>query len=309
MNMQPYIIGIDGGGSKTSAILCTPDGSIVSEVQAGPSNLQILGLEKTADLVLDLIDQCCHSMGCTYSQIGVVAGLAGAGRVDDRTQLKELIMKKAQALTRIEIDTAARIALEGALSGGPGIVLIAGTGSIALAKNRKGNIFRAGGWGRIIGDEGSGYAIGRAAFSTIARSIDGVVRPEKIFKLFSKQFGLDSQEAILDAVYKNNFEIAQAAPIVLAAAEKGDAAAKKILSTCADELLSLLVPLQRALKNDGLKRIPVSYAGSLLTHDSFYTRILRTRMRILRPRLQLSQPQASPVVGAAVRAAHLFKQH
>jgi N-acetylglucosamine kinase-like BadF-type ATPase len=101
MNESLYIMGIDSGGTKTSAVLCSCDGMILSEAQGSPSNLHLVGLEKTASTILDLIQTCTHSVGCSVSQIGaVVAGVAGAGGFQDQQH----IMEKVQgiALSRDE---------------------------------------------------------------------------------------------------------------------------------------------------------------------------------------------------------------
>jgi N-acetylglucosamine kinase-like BadF-type ATPase len=195
MEQQKYVIGIDGGGTRTTSILCTPDGSILAEAQGGPTNYHVVGLEQTVNTLLDLVQTCCHAVGCTTSQIGALcAGLAGAGRPEDRqmifNKLETEAHKKGLILQKVLIENDALIALEGAFHGQPGIIAIAGTGSIVFGKDEQGTIYRAGGWGRTIGDEGSGYAIGRDAFQAVAHAIDDPRKKTRLTKLFQSQFGI-----------------------------------------------------------------------------------------------------------------------
>ncbi len=312
MNKSLYILGIDGGGTKTSAVLCTMDQTIIAEAQGEGSNIQIIGTGQTAEIILDLIHQCCHSVGCTISEIGaIVAGVAGVGRPADRQQLLDAITALAQKnqlpLPPFGIESDARIALEGAFNGKPGIIVIAGTGSIVMGKNVNGKLHRSGGWGRLIGDEGSGYAIGREAFRTIAKEMDGNKTKTRLKKLFADQLQLTSQEAIIQAVYRNNFDMASVVPLVLEAASKNDSIAKNILADEAKELVETIARTSDSLINSKKKneRLPLSFAGSLLTNDNFYSRKVRSVIKRTLPQLSLRAAEASPVIGAVLMAKDL----
>lgn len=245
MNQPLYVIGIDGGGTKTTAVLCALDGAILAEAQEGPSNFQIIGIEQAAHTILNLIETCARSIGCSISQIGaVVAGLAGAGRPADQQRMLDGLIDAAQTknldLNKLIIESDARIALEGAFGGKHGIIVIAGTGSIVFGKDGRGKTYRAGGWGRLIGDEGSGYSIGRAAFQAVAKLLDGYGEKTKLLKLFNEKFGLGTQEAIIHALYRDNFNVASVAPLVMEAASKGDKVAKKILTHACSDLINVI---------------------------------------------------------------------
>jgi len=314
MNTSLYIIGIDGGGTKTTAILCAPDGVILAEAQGGPSNFQIYGIEHVARTILDLIETCCHSVGCSVSQIGaIVAGLAGAGRVHDQQRmlngLFEAGQKRNLVLNKVLIESDARIALEGAFSGKPGIVIIAGTGSIVFGKDERGRIYRAGGWGRLIGDEGSGYEIGREAFRAVAKLLDGSGKKTKLLKLFDEKFGLDSQETIINAIYRETFNIASVAQAVIEAASKNDKVAKKILADACADLIQVtnvvLVKMNKKTKN--APKHSLAFIGSLLANENYYSHKVRSAIKRTLPLVSIRKADSSSVVGASLMAIDLLK--
>jgi N-acetylglucosamine kinase-like BadF-type ATPase len=311
MDKALYIIGIEGGGTKTTAVLCALDGIILSEAQGGPSNFQIVGVEQSARTILELIDTCCHSVGCSASQIGaVVAGLAGAGRANDQQRMLSGLLDAAQqrdiVLNKVEIESDARIALEGAFNGEPGIVIIAGTGSIVFGKDKNGKTYRAGGWGRKIGDEGSGYAIGMEGFRAVAKLIDGRGGKTKLLKLFEEKFGLGTQEAIINAVYRDNFDIASAAPIIIEAASKGDKVAKDILAGACDDLIQVIdTVLVKMRKKNGKHQL--AFVGSLLANDNYYSHKVRSAVKRALPSVSIHRVESSPVVGASLMAIELLK--
>jgi len=316
MNKPLYVIGIEGGGTKTTAVLCALDGNILSEAQGGPSNYHIVGIEKTVATLLDLIQTCCHSVGCDVSQIGaVVAGLAGAGRILDQQRIVDRLLEVARmkniALDKVTIESDARIALEGAFSGKPGIVVIAGTGSIVFGKDERERIYRAGGWGRFIGDEGSGYAIGREALNTVAKILDGYNKKTKLVKLFGEKFGFVSQDTILEAIYKEHYDIASVVPVVLEAAANGDPIAKKILiRACSDLVEAIKIVVMKM--NKGKKSVPkrsLALLGTLLIKDNFYSRKIRSVIKREVPLVSLRNVESSPVVGAVLMAIRFFNEY
>jgi N-acetylglucosamine kinase-like BadF-type ATPase len=315
MNKPLYVVGIEGGGTKTTAVLCAMDGIILSEAQGGPSNFHIVGIEKTATTLLDLIQTCCHSVGCSVSQIGaVVAGLAGAGRVPDQQRIMDRLLEiarmKSFTLEKVLIESDARIALEGAFSGKPGIIVIAGTGSIVFGKDERNRVYRAGGWGRLLGDEGSGYAIGREAFHAVAKMLDGHGEKTKLVKLFDEKFGLGSQDTIIDAIYRENYDLASVIPAVMEAASKGDPVAKKIFIRACSDLVEVIETVLIKM-NKGKRSVPkrsLAFVGSLLTHDNFYSRKIRSALKREIPLVSIRNAESFPVVGAALMARRLLDE-
>jgi len=315
MAKATLVIGIDGGGTKTSAILADSSGVILAEEAGGPSNFQIIGTEKTADTLFTLITDLCQNAGRPIGEVhAVAAGLTGAGRESDQermhTAFQELARNFGVQFGRIRIDSDARVALEGAFEGSSGIILIAGTGSIAFGKTPEGEILRVGGWGRFIGDEGSGYVIGRDGLTAVSKELDGRGRKTMLTAMVADRFGLSNQERIIEQVYKNNFDIASVAPLVIQAATGHDLECERILNRAAFELSELVrgltLRMERATRGPRQK-IPLSFIGSLLTGESVFSKIVKHKIEFSIPQIVVRKPQGSPAYGAVLMALQLLK--
>ncbi len=312
-----YVIGLDGGGTKTSIQLADLSGKVLSESHGGPSNFQIIGIEESARTIIDLVETCCHSIGCNVSEIGsIVAGLTGAGRQSDQQRMAEGVRGFAQSrgiyLGDLAVESDARIALEGAFLGDPGIIVIAGTGSIVFAKDGRGKTYRAGGWGRLIGDEGSGYQIGQEALRAVARMIDGRGKKTLLARMIGSQFGLRSQDEIIKALYKDRFDLASIAPLVVQAAHKRDTAARMILETAALELVEIIRAAVGRMKTGSRqprRPIPLAFVGSLLDSENVYSTIVRALIRKKLRNISIERPIAKPVRGALLMALVRMKNN
>ncbi|HLP15239.1 MAG TPA: BadF/BadG/BcrA/BcrD ATPase family protein [Bacteroidota bacterium] len=309
MKSTRYVIGMDGGGTKTVAIIAALDGTIIAEHVAGPTNFQFIGVEKAAQTIYSLICDCCNSAGCTVREISAVTlGLAGAGRTGDQKRmadgLRAYAVSQGTRLKEVIVDSDARIALEGAFKGGPGIIVIAGTGSIAFGKDRHGVIHRVGGWGRILGDEGSGFFIGRAGLTAVTRYIDGRGEKTSLTKLVAEKFCLSDQTEIITAVYQSAFDVASIAPLVLEAAMKNDQVSRLIVEQASTDLtnhvralgMKITPPSRRKVR----EKIPVSLIGGLIANDTLLRRMLLAQMELALPHVQVTEPLSVPAYGAVV---------
>ncbi|MCX6141663.1 MAG: hypothetical protein NTZ35_00440, partial [Ignavibacteriales bacterium] len=241
MAKNQFVIGMDGGATKTAAMLSDLSGNVLAEDTSGPSNPQVVGFERVGEVIVGLVVELSDRAGCkTNDVVSLVAGLAGAGREGDKDQVKAAIANEARkrkvVMGHVGIETDGRIALEGAFKGKPGIIIIAGTGSFALAKDHKGATHRAGGWGRILGDEGSGYTIGRDGLNAVTKHLDGRGKPTLLTELIASRFGLSNHEKIIGAIYRGNFDVATVAPLVIEAAEAKDAECQRSLNKATFEL-------------------------------------------------------------------------
>lgn len=317
MSEPQYLIGLDGGGTKTSAELCDLSCQPFTTAQGGPSNFQVIGVEQAARTILDLVETCCHSVGCSYDRIGcVVSGLTGAGRSVDQERMRDGLQREADrrglSIGHFIVESDARIALEGALGGDSGIIVIAGTGSIVFGKDRKGHVHRAGGWGRLIGDEGSGYAIGRELFRVVAASLDGRVPKSSMLAILKKKAGLSTPESIISALYKEGFDVASVAPLVIESADKGDRYARKILKAASEEIVDVISAVVRKMKrpSDRTVRIPLVFIGSLLSSKNSYSSRVASLLRSSVPSVSIQLPVATPVHGASIMAAaRIHRKH
>ena len=307
MAIKQFVIGMDGGATKTAAMLSDLNGNVLAEETSGPSNPQVVGFEKVGEVIVGLVEELSDRAGCkTTDVISLVAGLAGAGREADKDQVKAAIAAEAKkrkaVIGRVGIETDGRIALEGAFKGKTGIIIIAGTGSFALAKDHKGATHRAGGWGRILGDEGSGYAIGRDGLNAVTKHLDGRGKPTLLTELIDQRFGLSNHEKIIGAIYRSNFDVATVAPLVLEAAEAKDVECQRILNKATFELYEhVWVLVNRIEESKGARaKIPVAFIGSLISNENVYRKVLTQKITFSMPQVNVIAPEASPTYGAVL---------
>jgi len=299
------VLGADGGGTKTLGILAAEDGTELSRFQVGPGNPNVAGVEHAAENLLDLVAGCCERAACTPPDLrSIVFGLAGVGSQVVRSKLADAL-RAGSALRGlpelpITLETDSRVALEGAFGGGPGVVIIAGTGSILIGKLPDGTVRSVGGWGRVLGDEGSGYFIGLEATKAVSRDMDGREDAAVLRKVFAEANGWDSRDKVIAAVYQQKFDLASIAPLVLKAAGENDQAALAILRRGATHLADQLKVMVRAMGQQ--RNVGVVFIGGLIDHDTVYARLLRETVHELVPSADV-RPALHPPVGGAVLVA------
>lgn len=302
-----YVIGIDGGGTKSKAVLTDLNLKTYTECTGGPTNFLIKGTEKVSHTLIELIRNCLENANIPADDlVYVVLGTTGAGRAKEAEKMKydflEVCRKENFPVKSFEVESDARIALEGAFSGNPGSILIAGTGSIMFGKDSEGDIHRVGGFGRYIGDEGSGYSIGRKGLTAAAKSFDGRGEKTELTNLLSGK-GITDQQSLITAVYVNNFDIASVAPLVIQAAEAGDRVCKNILDEETEELISHIKAMHKLIKVDLLR---ISFIGSLITKDNLYSRMFNEKIKNRLENVAVVKPDMPPELGAALMAAQYF---
>lgn len=305
-----YLIGIDGGGTKTQGVITDCDGKILAETIYGSANFQMLGVEPVSKLLVELLYELVDKVGGDIADVEIaVLGLTGAGREKDRERILNGIIDFAKiknlSLPKIIIETDARIALEGALMGKPGIILIAGTGSVMFAKDIEGKIHRVGGWGRFIGDEGGAFVIGREALRAVAKYVDGRGRETILKDLIFEEFNLTDLMQIVSKIYSGEFDLGKVAPIVMKAVELGDDVAKEILDIACVELLEhIKAMLKRA--NFG-ETVNVALLGGVLQNENYVSRKLKEMIKSELPNVNLIEPMASPAYGAIIYAKNFIE--
>ena len=305
-----YIIGIDGGGTKTDCAVADSDLNILFKTKGNPSNFLVEGTEKVSVSILELINKCKEELKFDYNDIEIILlGTAGAGRKSDVDRLKDSFLNysknKGIYFKNFHVESDARIALEGAFSGKPGAILIAGTGSIILGKDADGNIHRVGGFGRQIGDEGSGYSLGRKGFNAVSRQFDGRGNSTLISDVLKEKFNIISSETLITEIYRNNFTIASIAPLVISAAEENDQPALKIIDEETDELLLHISAMKQKLK---LPELNIAFIGGLINNDNFYSRTLKEKITKILKDVNIKSPENPPVIGAVLMAKELLNK-
>jgi N-acetylglucosamine kinase-like BadF-type ATPase len=294
------ILGFDCGATKSECAAADTKGNILHTLTGEPANFLVIGADKASDNIISLIKACKDKLNFDDDNVkSMVIGAAGAGRNEDAEKLHSslinLASKKGIALKGVTVVSDAQIALEGAFPDNSGSILIAGTGSIIYGKDKEGKIYRAGGFGRIIGDEGSGYSIGRKALQNVAKYFDGSGEKSVIVSLLSQEYKIDTSEYLIKKVYKENFDIASVAELVLAAASKDDLIALTILEEETDELIQQLKML---MKKMNVNELNVAFAGSLVINKNVYSDMLKEKIKFYLPSISIVKPEYTPLQGA-----------
>jgi len=296
-----FYLGIDGGGTKTSAILVSEDGSVLSRAEGPGTNYHRIGVDTVIARLSELVSAVCRDIGGTERLRTAVIGLAGAGRPEDLQALAAVPARTGLPETTM-LTHDARIALAGALERDVGVVLIAGTGSIAYGRAADGTEARAGGWGLTLGDEGSGYGIGLAALRAVCRAHDGRDDVTTLRERVLSRIGLASPDRLVRWVADATpADIADLAGEVVASAADGDATAQAIVCVGADELALAACAVLNRLSGE----LAVGFSGGMLLHHDSYRRAVADRIADRRPGVEAIRALRSPAEGAALLARQL----
>ncbi len=237
---------------------------------AGPSNLQAVGKERALAALDEAVDAAFHAAGMPRSSVACAClGLAGADRVDDQSVIREWAERVGLA-DRVDVTNDAAILLAAGTPQGCGLALIAGTGSFAFGRSADGQRARAGGWGYLLGDEGSGYALVIAGLQAVVRAADRRGPATRLTERFLKHLGLNQPQELIAAVYRSGrsrADLAAFAPLVLEEAEE-DEVARGIVEKEARELARAGEAVVRQLRWEG--SIPLALAGGLLLGSAVY---------------------------------------
>lgn len=301
--MTQLVFGADGGGTKTIGLIADLQGTILARHTVGASNPNVVGFPAAAANIVELLRALCAEAHCSPGDLrSIVLGLSGAGREDARRQLHDLISQYAGATLPLTIDTDARIGLEGAFNGAPGIAIIAGTGSVVIGKTADDSTTMIGGWGRALGDEGSGYYLGLEALKSLRLYYDQRGGSEMLASSIAAQFGLNSRDRIISAIYQEKFEFSTLAPLVLACAAKGDEVSLAILRAGASELAEQARVLAGRLGITGT--IPIAFFGGLIESENIYSSLMKDIITRLLPTSDIRRPEKTPAEGAIIMAIH-----
>ena len=255
--------------------------------------------EASADVIADVVREALSAAGMEDLVPRVLSvGVAGVGREVERDALWQALNDRELA-EEVLVQADATIALDDAFDDGPGILLIAGTGSVAFARGPAGAFARCGGWGPVFGDEGSGAWIGRRALSVVTAASDGREPATALTGAILTSCEVDRVEALIPwAAEATPASLAMLAPAVLQVAELGDLRAGAILSMAVEELVVHVRALARQLFVDERASIPVALAGGLLSRGTPLRRRLEHRLRTAVPGARLHQQPVVPVRGA-----------
>jgi N-acetylglucosamine kinase-like BadF-type ATPase len=292
-----FVLGIDAGGTKTVCQLADENGEVLAEARRGGANLQASGELEVEKVLHQVMEEAIGDHDVRPA--AVCLGIAGVDRPDDAQAVRE-IMGRIGYKARILVVNDALVALEAGAPAQPGVVVIAGTGSIAYGRNDRNEAARAGGWGDMLGDEGSGYWIGRAAVRAVLREADRRGPATLLTGLLLNYYGVSRAQDLIHHVYQGTLRpaaIASLAQCVQGAFSDGDPVALGILRGAADQLESAALSVARRLEIVG-SEFPFILAGGIFRAVPWLEEELGRRLPLASPRSRTMLLAVEPAVGA-----------
>lgn len=296
-----YVIGIDAGGTKTVGLLADETGTVLRQARAGGANLRAhgeLGVEKSLYQVIDALDAPQVDALCL--------GIAGVALDADRDLVRDLL-RRLGVKRAVRIVNDAVVALVAGAPDGVGVVLIAGTGSIAYGIDATGRTARSGGWGYLLGDEGSAFWLGHAAVRQGIRAADGRGPATTLYDRICRKLGFATASDLVDWFYVQELSrtrVAQLASVVEEAAEEGDAAAVDLLDQASGHLARAAQSVVRQLEFPGT--FPLVLSGGAYKACPSLVRRLERDLEL--PAARVVRLEVEPAAGAVTLALRLLAE-
>jgi N-acetylglucosamine kinase-like BadF-type ATPase len=297
MPEKRLILGVDGGGTKTEAMLAElgPDGQphIIGHGESGASNMRLAGRRQA---LASLDEAVAAALGGHVADVAVMA-MAGSTFADVQEAIRDWVEETA-ICKQLEITSDAAPVLAAGTPEGWGVALVVGTGSVTIGVGPDGRWITKGGWGHWYGDKGSGYDLGRQALAAISEAEDGM-GPETVLSVALRDyFSLENPRLIIQELYRRGnvrAQVAAAAPIVLKAAGEGDIVAIRIVEAAIGELMRLVTAVTCDLELD--EPYPLALAGGVVCHHAGYRERLVTGLKAINPPPGPVTPVPQPVTG------------
>ncbi|NOZ56318.1 MAG: hypothetical protein GXO73_05925 [Calditrichaeota bacterium] len=300
--MTEVVVGVDGGGTSTNVAVVALDGRVLARAQGGTSNYQVIGGEKLAEVLRETIEAALQKAKVEVPQVRhLVVALAGVGRPSDREAVSKVVANLGLS-QRSTVDSDAAAALAGAFAGGEGIIVISGTGTICFGKGADGRVERSGGWGYLLGDEGSGYWIGQQALIAALKDLDGRGPRTALREALEKHLGVERIDRVIPRVYQGDLDragVAALAPLVFEVAAQGDAVAQEIVNRAGEELGRLAAAVAKRLtwSTDTVKIAPI---GSVFKQRAVLEPGMKRVLDEAGVKHAIVDPLLDPALGAAV---------
>lgn len=276
MNPASLYVGVDGGGTKTTLIVVDQTGAEIVRHRTGTSNAAVIGHDAAAAALTRALGDIAHLCAVEPPFAAAWFGLSGSDRPEDHRRLLPALEQFAMSIT---MTNDAELVL-GGLPGGVGVAVVAGTGSIAFGRDREGNRARAGGWGHVFSDEGSGYDLATRMLRAFAAETDGRGPATSLTRRLVDHFGLDEPHQIITRVYAQGTtkaELASLSTLVFEESEKGDDVARAILERAASALAEVGLAAARQLVM--MEQLALALSGGLLIHNVEYRNFVLARIR------------------------------
>jgi glucosamine kinase len=300
-HLAVHVLGIDAGGTKTVCLLADERGHVLSEARGGGANLQAAGELEVEKVLHGVMEQAIGDREVQPSAICL--GIAGVDRENDADAVRG-IMRRIGFKTRTLVVNDALIALVAGAGDRPGVVIVAGTGSIAYGRDGSARAARAGGWGYVLGDEGGGFWIGRAALAAVVRDYDHRGPRTLLTGMVLSQMQLGKPTELIQAVYGgglHRYAIASIAPVVQRAADAGDAVAADIIVRAAAELSVAASSVITRLDMRG-ELFPTVLAGGVFRGVPALVSRVAAHIAEIAPRSDVRPLDVEPAAGAVTLA-------
>lgn len=305
--MIDLVAGVDGGGSKTRLILADTDGHQLADVTGAGSAMAPGRADQSAEIIGGLLRRALNEASMLDDKVKLlVAGVAGVGRPAEARALTAAL-EDLELADEVLVEGDGDIALSDAFGQGAGIILIAGTGSIAHGRSPSRVQARCGGWGPSFGDEGSGAWIGRKALAIVASAADGREPTTELTGAILTAAQLNEvTELIPWAIAATPKQLAALAPVVFNSASNGDIRANALVGIAAEELVLHVRALALQLFGDDRASVPVAFSGGLLQKGSLLRKRLEQRLKSAVPGANIRGGEIVAARGAvSIALAHL----
>lgn len=305
-----YVIGIDGGGTKTATVILDSHGHVIGAGESGPSTFGVVPSDVTQSSIADAVSEACRSGGLPTTKFS--AAFLGLGNVVseiDRSAVRQMAADLDLApLDKIGVDHDCRIALAGGLSGRSGIVLIAGTGTSCFGMNARGDSWRSGGWGPLIDDEGSSYWLGLQAMRAAVLEFDGRGQSTLLTRFIYEKLQLKDMNELMNRLYASGMsrtEIAALSPYIFEAAAQEDTVAFQLIRRGCQSMADSVLAVAQKLE---LEHTELAVVGGLTNAGDMLLRPLAEAVHARLPQCQVIQAELLPALGAALLALQLTGQ-
>ncbi len=306
-----YILGIDGGGTKTTGVIVSSTGEVKAIAEVGATNINTVGSVGVEAEIQKLIFELKALDVQSFNQLSVIfAGMAGAGNDSNKHELETIIDKVVEKDIPIHVENDAMTALYSGSLGQEGIVHISGTGSIAFGINRDGKTERVGGWGYLVDARGSGFAIGQEAIKGLFDRYDKCKEKTLLDEKVLRYFSITETSDLIPIIYRNPDPrklVASIVPLVFAAADEGDQVAQLILLSTARDIAGNIKSLAPKLYSTTETQIPVVLAGGLFSRKDWLVSTIKEQLELSGLNCNLIVPTVPPIVGSVVGGLKMLK--
>lgn len=308
--MTRYVLGIDGGGTKTQAVIVDDSGQLCGAGLGGPSNYDDVGIDTTQASIGQAVDAARQMADIPQIPFSAAfLGMAGVVSPTDRSIIRDIAQDLNLASPEaIGVDHDCRIALAGGLSGRPGMVQIVGTGSSTFGMNVAGEGWRSGGWGQLISDEGSSYWLGVQAMRIAVSAFDGRIVNTSLLKKVQAHLELAHMNDIMHRIYIAGFsraDVAGLAPLVIEAAQEGDNVALELIDQGTQDLAECVLAVAKRL-NFTAGPCELAMVGGLFRAGDIFVQPFKNAVLNRLPHCDIIPAELPPVLGAGVLSLQML---